>query len=348
MIENVPNFSKSRGDIMHGDPIIYSTLEMAQFSKIIADLLGYPLGEAVLPSFDDGEARVKLGLDNRGGDIFAIGSTHQPDRNLMELLCIIRAAKKASAERITAVMPYFGYCRADWKDKPRVCPTTKLVCDMLMAAGIDRLLTVDLHASQIMEFFDTDVCVDQLFGASYFLDVIALDWENSAIVALDQGSHKVCKRFWKVICRTLKDTNQNSQLPVLAFINKTRPEANKTETTYVINIEEGRSLKGREILLIDDMIDTAGSVEGSVIALRRKRVKSINVATTHGVLSGSAINRLKKLHLDNLWVTDTVPSAESKLQGIVQNYHKESITGLLAEAIKRIHEDHSISALIKI
>jgi len=336
-----------KGEIMNGQPILYSTRESRELALSISKNLSrgknYQLYQGICNPFADGEVQTRLDTDTRGRDVFIIGSTHQPDRNLIEILALIRAARKASAKRITAVIPYFGYGRADYKDAPRVCPTTRLICDLLVTAGVDRILTVDFHSPQIQEFFPTNVMVDQLYASSVFYSLfhekIKFNWTDYIITAPDNGAIKVCRKFMKKV-----------NAAGLAYVNKNRLKPNITDEVYKVNLEVGQSVEGKNILILDDMIDTGGTIVNSITALKEAGANLIQVAVTHGVLSGDVTKKLLKSPINGFWTTNSIPTAEKKIKEANLPFPSKIIdlASLLAEAIKRIHEEKSISSLIKL
>lgn len=288
----------------------------------IASEYGRELGQVTIKNFADGEIYVRYGESIRGSDLFIIQSTHPGADNWMELLLLIDAAKRASAERITAVIPYFGYARQDRKDQPRVSIAAKLLADMLATAGVHRILTMDLHAPQIQGFFD--VPVDHLYGSAVFIDYFRrLDMPNAVVVAPDVGSLKMARAYAK---RLHAD---------LAVIDKRRPRQNEAEVMNIIG-----EVTGRNVILIDDMVDTAGTLTNAANALRKAGAEEIMASCTHPVLSGPAYERIESSALSRLVVADTVPlkSPSDKIEVI-------SVAGLFSDAIRRIYTDESISTL---
>ncbi len=288
----------------------------------IASAYGQELGHVTIKNFADGEIYVRYGESIRGSDLFIIQSTHPGADNWMELLLLIDAAKRASAERITAVIPYFGYARQDRKDQPRVSIAAKLLADMLATAGVHRILTMDLHAPQIQGFFD--VPVDHLYGSAVFIDYFRqLDVANAVVVAPDVGSLKMARAYAK---RLHAD---------LALIDKRRPRQNEAEVMNIIG-----EVRGRNVILIDDMVDTAGTLTSAANALRDAGAEEIMAACTHPLLSGPAYERIESSALSSLVVTDTVPlkSPSEKIDVI-------SVAELFSDAIRRIYTDASVSTL---
>jgi ribose-phosphate pyrophosphokinase len=283
------------------------------------------LGRVNLTTFSDGELYCQILENVRGRDVFVFQPTSWPvNDNIMELLIMIDAFKRSSASRITAVMPYYGYARQDRKDKPRVPISSKLVADLLTAAGAHRILTMDLHAGQIQGFFN--IPVDHLFAAPVLIRYIQkLKIPDLVLVSPDAGGVERARAFAKRLSADL------------AVVDKRRVSPNEAEVMHVIG-----QVGGRNVLICDDMIDTAGTLVHTVHALRKKRAKRVLVCATHGVLSGPAIDRLKKVELDEIILTNTVPVDKSK---VLPNMTFLSVAGLLAEAIRSIHEETSVSNL---
>jgi ribose-phosphate pyrophosphokinase len=297
-----------------------------RLAEDVASHMGKPLAEASVNRFSDGEIQLQINENVRGSDVFVIQPTCEPvNTNIMELLLIIDALKRASAGRITAVMPYYGYARQDRKDKPRVPISSKLVADILTAAGANRLLTMDLHAGQIQGFFN--IPVDHLYASPVLLEHIRkCQFENLVVVSPDAGGVERARAFAKRL---------NSSL---AIIDKRRERANVSQVMNVIG-----EVRGRDTLILDDLIDTAGTIVQAAQALHEKGARSVCAACTHAVLSGPAIDRINGSVLERLIVTDTIPfdSKQKRCGKLVVL----SVAPLLAEAIKRIHEESSISSL---
>jgi len=291
----------------------------------ICQRLGIPLGNAVTTTFSDGELYFQILENVRGTDVFVIQPTCPPvNNNLMELLIMIDALKRASAARITAVIPYYGYARQDRKDKPRVPISSKLVADILTAAGTSRILTMDLHATQIQGFFN--IPVDHLFASPVLVDHLrGLEIPDLTIVSPDAGGVERARAFAKRL---------NADL---AVGDKRRVATNEAEVMHVIG-----QVGGRNVVICDDMIDTAGTLVNTALALRKKKAKRIFACATHAVLSGPAIERLRKVPLDEIILTNTVPMDESKA---LPNMTFLSVGDLLAKAIRSIHEETSVSNL---
>jgi ribose-phosphate pyrophosphokinase len=294
-------------------------------AREICSRLRIPPGKTNLASFSDGELYFQITENVRGKDVFIIQPTCWPvNDNLMELLIMIDAFKRSSAARITAVMPYYGYARQDRKDKPRVAISSKLVADLLTAAGADRILTMDLHAGQIQGFFN--IPVDHLFAAPVLIDYLnKLKLRDLTIVSPDAGGVERARAFAKRL---------NADL---AVVDKRRTAPNTAEVMNVIG-----QVRGRNVIICDDMIDTAGTLVNTVVALRKHRAKRIFACATHAVLSGPAIERLGKAPLEEIILTNTVRIDESK---ILPNMTILSVAGLLAKAIRSIHDETSVSNL---
>jgi ribose-phosphate pyrophosphokinase len=295
-------------------------------AKEIADHLGIPLGDAFVATFSDGEINVKINENVRGGDIFVVQPTSQPVNNhLMELLIMIDAFKRASAKRITAVIPYYGYARQDRKAQPRVPITARLVADLISAAGADRVLTVDLHAGQIQGFFN--VPVDNLFATPVLFDYLKdLGLKDPVVISPDAGGVERARAFSKKLGGSI------------AIIDKRRSAPNEAEVMNLIG-----EVSGRDALLLDDMIDTAGTITKAVDAIKKHGAKKVMAACSHAVLSGPAIKRLNESELDKIVVTNTI--AMDGKQKECPKLKVLTVAPLLGEAIKRIHEESSLSSL---
>ena len=287
--------------------------------------MGKPLGRATVNKFSDGEISVNLWETVRGSDCYIVQSTSDPvNDNLMELLIMIDAMKRASAGRINAIIPYYGYARQDRKAKARDPITAKLVANLLVAAGADRVLTMDLHASQIQGYFD--IPVDHLVGmpilAKYFTDQ---DLENVVIVSPDHGS----------VTRA-RNMAQPLGAPI-AIVDKRRPEPNKSEIMHIIG-----DIEGKNCILVDDMIDTAGTITNAANALREMGATSVRACATHGVLSGPAIERIENSAIEELVLLNTIPVPEEKR---IEKMKILSVAPLFAEAMTRVFTNGSISKL---
>ncbi len=288
--------------------------------------LGIPLSRANVRTFSDGEVFVEIEENVRGTDVFVLQSTCPPvNQNIMELLIMIDALKRASSRRITAVIPYYGYGRQDRKVAPRVPISAKLVADIITAAGANRVLSMDLHAGQIQGFFN--IPFDHLFAAPVLLDYIRRNYQDDlVIVSPDAGGVERARAFAKRLQVTL------------AIIDKRREGINEAKAMNVIG-----DIRGKNALILDDMIDTAGTLTQAVEALREHGAKEVFAACTHPVLSGPAVERIEQSDLREVVVTNTIPLRDkaktcSKIRVL-------SVAGLLAEAIKRIHEEKSVSSL---
>jgi ribose-phosphate pyrophosphokinase len=288
--------------------------------------LGIPVGKADVDKFSDGEINVKIKENIRGKDVFIVQSTNTPHSNLMELLIMIDACKRASASRITAVIPYYGYARQDRKDKPRVPITAKLVADLISRAGASRLLCSDLHADQIQGFFD--IPVDHLYGSIMLTEYFQRkELKNVVVVAPDPGSIKMVRGFAKRMKANL------------AIIDKRRPKPNISEALHIIG-----EVEGKDIIIIDDMVDTAGTMCNGAKALREAGAKRISAGATHAVLSGNAKKTIESSIVEELVVTDSIMRTRDELP---ENTIVLSVAPLFAEAIKRIHNNESVSSLFE-
>lgn len=307
------------------DFMVFAGSSNIPFANKIVDAMGITLGALELKRFSDGEIWAKFGENIRGREVFIIQSTNPPAENLLELLIMIDAAKRASAKRITAVIPYFGYARQDRKDQPRVSITAKLMANLITVSGADRVMTMDLHASQIQGFFD--IPVDHLYGSSIFLNYVNNLSDNLAVVSPDVGGIKIARAYAKML---------HSGLIVL---DKRRPKQNLAEVMNIIG-----EVEGKDILLVDDLIDTAGTFVGAAKALKEKGAKQIFGAVTHPLLSGPAFERINEGDLDKLFVTDTIYFDTHFSEKIVTL----SAAPLFAEAILRTFNNESISSLFNI
>ena len=286
-------------------------------------------GHITLYSFSDGEHYVQIDENVRGADVFIVQPTCPPSVNdhLMELLVMLDAFKRSSARRITAVIPYYGYARQDRKNKPRVPITAKLAADLISAAGADRVLTIDLHAAQIQGFFN--IPVDHLFAAPVLVGHLkTLETEDLTIVSPDAGGVERARAYAKRLGASL------------AIIDKRRIAANQTEVMNIIG-----DVAGRNVYIVDDIIDTAGTLIHSVQALFEQGARSISAACTHAVLSGPAIQRINSSDLIQVIATNSIPTQEKEMDcGRLKTL---SIASLLSEAIKRIHDEDSVSSLFE-
>ncbi len=300
-----------------------SNLDLA--GKICKNL-GVSLGKANVATFSDGETRVEINENVRGMDVFIIQSTCPPvNNNCMELLIMMDAMKRASADRITAVIPYYGYARQDRKVAPRAPITSKLVADLITTAGANRVLSIDLHAGQIQGFFN--IPVDNLFATPVLLEYIRTKpLENLVIVSPDTGGVERARAFGRRLGANL------------AIIDKRREGPNESEVMNIIG-----DVKGRRVIILDDMIDTAGTVVNAAVALQDAGALDISVCATHGVLSGPAIERIENSHIKELIITDTIPLHDGAAG--CKKIVVLSVAGLLSEAVRRIYYNDSISSL---
>jgi len=305
---------------------IFSGSSNRPLAEKIAENLGQPLGLVELKRFSDGEIWVKYLENIRGLDVFIIQPTIPPSDNILELLIMIDAAKRSSAKRITAVIPYFGYSRQDRKDQPRVSITAKLVANLITVAGADRVITMDLHAAQIQGFFD--IPFDHLYGSSLFSGLFKNKDKNLVVVSPDIGGIKLARSYaTRLHCG-------------LVVIDKRRPKQNQAEVVNIIgNVEK------KDVLLVDDLIDTAGTLVSAVEALKKNGAKNIYSSITHPLLSGPALDRINKSELTKLYVSDTIPLGPD-----IKTDKISIITAsdIFAEAIKRTHYNESISSLFEI
>ncbi len=288
----------------------------------IARAYGQDLGGVTIKNFSDGEIYVRYDESIRGTDLFIIQSTPPPAENWLELVFMIDAARRASAARITAVMPYFGYARQDRKDQPRVSIASKALANILTTVGVDRVLTMDLHASQLQGFFD--IPVDHLYGSAVLIEHLREhSAENLVVVAPDVGSLKMARAYAKRLGTDL------------ALIDKRRPQQNVAEVMNIIG-----DVNGRNVLLLDDMVDTAGTLVSAAQALREAGALDIQAAATHALLSGPAYDRIERSEISRVLVTDTVP-----LQRTSEKIRVVSVAEHFADAIHRIYADESVSTL---
>lgn len=307
---------------------IFSGRANPELAKRMADYLGLPLGRLTVGNFPDGEISLKIEEDIRGRDVFLVQPTcHPVNESLVELLIMIDSAKRASAERVTAVIPYYGYARQDRKDEGRVPITAKLVANLITRAGADRVLTMDLHAAQIQGFFD--IPVDHLYAAhvidAYFQNMGFKD-DEIVVVSPDEGSIK----------RALSHVPQLGGK--LAIIDKRRSGASTTKQANLI----GGPVEGKVALIFDDMISTASSISGAAHMVKKAGAREIYLAATHGLLCGGAVQRIQDAPIERLVITDTIPLTPDRA---LPKIHVVSVAPLLGEAIKRIHRNESVSRL---
>jgi len=295
----------------------------------IASYIGESLVDVLITEFADSEIFVKIRENIRGKDVYVIQSTCNPaHKHLMELLIIIDALRRASAARITAVIPYFGYARQDRKAEPRVPITSKLIANLLVVAGCDRILTMDLHAAQIQGFFD--IPVDHLYATPVFLGTLSgeEDPDNYIVVSPDAGGVERARFFARQIGAGI------------AILDKRREKKNEAEVLHLIG-----NVEGKKTIVIDDMIDTGGTIAQAAAMLKKNGAKSVSVYSTHGVLSGKASVILKNSEIDDLYVTDTIPISDEKITEIGSKLHILSVYELFGQAIERTHLNLSVSSL---
>lgn len=309
---------------MPHDLKLFTGTSNPQLAQEISDYLEIPLGDVTIKTFADGEIFVKYTDNIRGADVFIVQPTNSPSTNLIELFLMLDAARKSSARRVTAVVPYFGYCRQDRKDQPRVSISAKLMADLITRAGASRLLTMDLHAAQIQGFFD--IPVDHLYSSMAFTEYFRnLEIPDPVVVAPDVGSLVMARAYAK-------------RLDVgIAFIDKRRPEPNSVEVLNIIG-----EVEGKNILLIDDMVDTAGTLCEAAKGLKDEGAGSIFAAATHGLLSGPAVERLMDSPIEKVIVTNTLAIPEEKR---FPGLEIVSIGRIFGEAIRRTYSEESISTL---
>jgi ribose-phosphate pyrophosphokinase len=305
---------------------VFSGNSNKKLAEEIAEYLSIPVGNATVSKFSDGEIMVQINENVRGSDVFVIQSTCMPvNENIMELLLMIDALKRASAGRITAVIPYYGYARQDRKVQPRVPISSRLVADLITAVGVSRVLTVDLHAGQIQGFFD--IPVDHLYASPVLSEYVKKKYFNDiVIVSPDAGGVERARAFAKRLSASL------------AIIDKRRERTNESEVMNVIG-----DVRKKYAILFDDMVDTASTIAKAVTAIKEKGARKIVAACTHAVLSGPAIDRINASGLKELIVTNTIPMDKKIRQ--CKKITVLSVAPLLGEAIKRIHEESSVSSL---
>ena len=304
-------------------PLVFSGTSNPELAKRISDYLKLPMGVVDVKRFSDGEIWVKYLENIRGREIFIIQSTQPPAENLMELLILIDAAKRASAKKVTAVLPYFGYARQDRKDQPRVAITAKLVANLITKAGADRVITMDLHAAQIQGFFD--IPFDHLYASPIFTSLFK-GMENLVVVSPDMGGIKLARSY-----ATRLDAN-------LVVIDKRRPKHNFAEVMNIIG-----SVEGKDVLLVDDMIDTGGTFVSVVTSLKERGAQNIYGAISHPLLSGNAVERIENSEITKLYVSDSIPLTKE-----TSKIEVRTASELLAQAIIRSFNNESISSLFEI
>ncbi|MEQ8303666.1 MAG: ribose-phosphate pyrophosphokinase [Cyclobacteriaceae bacterium] len=301
---------------------IFSGRATTYLAEKIAHAYGEPLGEVKYQQFSDGEMSPFIMESVRGHDVFIVQSTFAPSDNFMELLLMIDAAKRASAENVNVIIPYFGYARQDRKDKPRVSIAAKLIANLLSAAGASRVMTCDLHADQIQGFFD--IPVDHLDGNYIFVPYLkSLGLDNIMFASPDVGGIKRARSFAKFFDAEL------------AVCDKYRKEANKVESMRLIG-----EVEGKDVVLIDDLVDTAGTICKAAGLLKERGAKSVRAVCTHPVLSGGAYENIENSVLEELVVTDTIPLKKNSKKIKVL-----SVSDLFAKAIRKIHDHESVSSL---
>jgi ribose-phosphate pyrophosphokinase len=315
--------------MFHNGPHVFTGNANPELAQKICRDLDISLGQALVTSFSDGEIRVEIGENVRGQDVFLIQSTSPPaNRNLMELLIMIDAMKRASARRITAVIPYFGYARQDRKVAPRVPITAKLIANLISTAGADRILTMDLHVGQIQGFFD--IPVDNLYASPVMIPYISKNFNHDlSIVSPDAGGVPRARAYAKRLGATL------------GLIDKRRDAPGKAQAMNLIG-----EVVGKEVVILDDIIDTAGTLSEAAKVVIQNGAKNISACCTHAVLSGPAVDRIQNSELNRLVVTDTIRLSEAAQQcsRIVQL----SVSHLLARAILSIHREDSVSSIFEI
>jgi ribose-phosphate pyrophosphokinase len=310
---------------LHGFRVLTGNANRA-LAEEIAKHLGADLTKAAVTRFADGEVFVRVDENVRGADVFIVQPTNPPAENIMELLLLIDAARRASAARITCVLPYYGYARQDRKDQPRVAIGAKLMANMIMTAGADRVLGIDFHQHQLQGFFD--IPVDHLYAAPVFTSHYRKKkLQDPVVVAPDVGSAKMARGFAKRLNASL------------AIIDKRRPRANVSEVVNVVG-----EVEGKDCLLADDMIDTAGTVSEAARALKDLGARDIYVCATHALLSGPAVERLSNAPVTEVAVTDTIAIPESRR---FPSLTVLSVGELLAKAIRFTHSDQSVSSLFE-
>src|SRR5918998_918726 len=307
----------------HGFKLLSGTANRP-LAEEIAKHIGVDVCKTTVTRFADGEIFVRIDENIRGQDVFIVQPTNPPAENIMELLLLIDAARRASAARITVVMPYYGYSRQDRKDQPRVAIAAKLMANMLQAAGADRLLGIDFHQHQLQGFFD--IPVDHLYAAPVFVSHYRRkQLRDLTVVAPDVGAAKMARGFAKRLDASF------------AILDKRRPRANVAEVLNVIG-----EVADRDCLLVDDMIDTAGTVSEAARALRERGARDVYVCATHALLSGPAVDRLSAAPIEEVTVTDTISIAPERRFG---KLHVLSVGELLAKAVRYTHSEQSVSSL---
>ncbi len=311
----------------NNDLKLFSGTANPALAERIAESLNRPLEALSIRRFSDGEIWVKYVENIRGADVFLIQPTCSPAENIIELLIMIDAAKRASARRVTAVIPYYGYARQDRKDQPRVAISSKLLANLITTAGADRVLTMDLHAPQIQGFFD--IPLDHLYSSYVFVEYFRKkSIDNLVVVSPDIGSIKMARAYSKRL---------GAQL---ALVDKRRPRHNVAEVMHIIG-----EVRGKNVLIVDDMADTAGTLVGAAAAMKKNGAKQIHAACTHALLSGDAGLRIEASPINEMVVTDTIPIPEEKM---IDKIKILSVAPIFSQAIERIHKEESISILFDI
>ena len=304
---------------------VFSGNANLELAKEICEVLQITLGKAFVGRFSDGEIQIKIEENVRGCDVFIVQSTFPPAENLFELLLMIDAVRRSSAKRITAVIPYYGYARQDKKDKPRVPISAKVIANLLETAGADRILTIDLHVEQIQGFFD--IPVDHLYAAPVFIEHLQ-DFERKDLVVVSPDPGRVNRA--RAMAKRL------GNLPI-AIIDKRRPSPNIAEVMNVVG-----EVKGKNSLIIDDIVDSGGTIIGASEALKREGALKITACCTHPLLSGNASDKLKESKIEEMMVTNTISLHPEKRNAFLRVL---TISKLLGEAIHRIHTEQSVSTL---
>lgn len=313
---------------MKRDIKLFAGSASQDLAKKISSAINVPVSKSTITRFADGELKVKLEENIRGRDVFIVQSTHSPAENILELLLFLDAAKRASADRVTAVIPYFGYARQDRKDEPRVPISAKLLADLIARSGASRVLTMDLHAEQIQGYFD--IPVDHLYAVPVFIDYYQkFNTASLIIVAPDTGSVKRARAFARRL---------GKHVPI-AIVDKRRTGPNKSVAVSIIGDVENKTA-----LIYDDMLDTGGTMVDAADSIRKKGARVIYTCVVHPLLSGSAPEKLMKSCIKELVVTDTIPLSPDKK---IKKLKILSVASLLGKAIMRIHRAESISSLFK-
>ena len=302
---------------------LFSGSANPEFAKKVGEYLGMPVSDATLNKFSDGEISVQITESVRGQDVFIIQPTCAPTNdNLMELLIMVDALKRSSAKSISAVIPYYGYARQDRKAAPRVPISAKLVADLLEAAGITRVVTIDLHAAQIQGFFN--IPADNLFGSILFVNYIrSKNLKNPIIASPDIGGVARARLYADKLGYDL------------VIVDKKREKANVAEVMNIIG-----EVKGKDVILVDDMVDTAGTLVKAAEVLKKRGATSVMACCTHGVLSGPAYDRIEKGELDELVISDTIPAKKE-----IKKITVLTASTIIGEAIRRIHNNESVNSI---